>query len=107
MKGFTSITVKRSTYQTFKKVSELTNEPIAEILTDIAENLEKALKDVNPSFNYFTFACAYDSSKRLVVLKILEMLFGVSLSSQEEVERKTKQIIREAIKKNREDGVLA
>ena len=107
MGKYTTLTIRRETYETLKAVSDLTRTPIAQILADIAENLEKALKDVNPSFNYFTLACVYDSSKRLVVLKILEMLFGVSLSSQEEVERKTKQIIREAIKKNRENGVLA
>ena len=107
MNGFKKIVVKKKTWKTFKKVSELTNTPIAQILTEIAENLDKALNDLDyQSFNKFFFACAYDSSKRLVLIKVFEMLFGMG-SSQREIERQTKKIIRDAIKKRKKEGVKA
>jgi len=108
MSKYTTLTLKRETYETLKKVSDLTRTPIAQILTDFALNLEKALNDVDSEhFNVFNIAFGYDSSKRVLIAKILESIFGYSMQTQREIERQTKKIIRDAIKKRKKEGVLA
>lgn len=108
MKGFTTLTIKRETYETLKAVSDLTKKPIAEIITDLAENLEKALNDVDSEhFNVFNIVFAYDSSRRVVVCKILESLFGYSMQTQKEIVKQTRKIIRDAINEREKRGVKA
>ena len=103
MGKYTTLTIKRETYETLKAISDLTRTPIAQILTDFALNLEKALNDVDSEhFNIFNIVFGYDSSKRVVVCKILESIFGYSLDFRE-----VKKQIEQAVKQRREKGVKA
>jgi len=104
---FKTLIVKQSTWKVFKDISELTDTPIAQILTEISENLKRAMNDLDyQHFNKFFFGCTYEPSKRIVLIKVFEMLFGMG-SSQREIEKQTKKIIRDAIKKREKQGVKA
>lgn len=103
---FKKVVLKEDVWKVYKSVSSTCNIPIANILEQISLCLLKALNDLDyANYNRFFFASHYEPSKRMVLLKIFEMVFGAN-ATEKEIEQVEKRIER-AVKSRREKGVLA
>ena len=83
MTKFKTIMVKEEIWKVLKEVSELTNTSITEILEDFALNLKLAMKYRSQYANKFTLAFTFDKEKRLILIKLFEIIFGTALNDKE------------------------